>query len=448
MRNGARRRPPAPPGRWAGGAGWGKLAPMSPLPPSLYGATARPAAHAPPLGNDVAVPVAIVGAGFTGLSTALHLAERGVRAVVIDAAEPGWGASGRNGGHVNPGLKEDPAAVLARFGDGPGARLLDFAYGAPDMTFDLIRRHQIQCDARQGGTLRAARTAAHAAGVRQAAAECLARGMPVQLLEGEALARATGGVGYVCAMLDPRGGQVQPLDYARGLARAAIAAGAAVHGGTKALALDRAGAGWRLRTPGGTVSADQVVLATNGYTGDLWPGLAQTVVPVFSSIVASAPLPQRDTLLPGGSALWENGRVTVYARMDAAGRMVLGGRGPQRDLRAGPEGLRYLVRLGEARWPALRGADWTHAWNGQLAVTPDHYPHLHELAPGLLTYLGCNGRGVALATAMGAELARRLAGEDTALPPSMPKPMRLHRFWRLGVTAAVAKGRALDRLGW
>ncbi|MGI4954796.1 MAG: NAD(P)/FAD-dependent oxidoreductase [Janthinobacterium lividum] len=422
---------------------------MRTLPPSLYAATARPAPDTPPLAGAVRTEVAVVGAGFTGLSTALHLAMRGVRAVVIDANEPGWGASGRNGGHVNPGLKEDPGAVLARFGEGPGGRLLDFAYGAPGATFDLIRQHQIRCDARQDGTLRAARTEAHAAGVRSAVAACLARGMPVRWLDAAAAAAASGGEGYVGAMLDPRGGNLQPLDYARGLARAAMQAGATVHGGTPALSLERAGQGWRLTTPGGMLSADQVVLATNGYTGDLWPGLRQTVVPVFSSIVASAPLPEpvRATILPGRPVLWENGRVTVYARIDAGGRMVLGGRGPQRDLLAGPDALRFLQRLGEQRWPGLRQAAWTHAWNGQLAVTADHYPHVHQLAPGLLTYLGCNGRGVALATVMGGELARRLLAEDAALPLSPPEPIRLHRFWRLGVAAAVAKGRVLDRMG-
>ena len=126
--------------------------------------------------------------------------------------------------------------------------------------------------------------------------------------------------------------------------------------------------------------------------------------------------------------------------------MVLGGRGPQRDL-GGAGGLGYLVSLGEARWPALRGATWQHGWNGRLAMTADHYPHLHTLAPGLVAYLGCNGRGVALATAMGAELARSLCGEATILPPTQPRPVPFHRFWRLGVAAAVAKGRLLDRVG-
>jgi glycine/D-amino acid oxidase-like deaminating enzyme len=144
--------------------------------------------------------------------------------------------------------------------------------------------------------------------------------------------------------------------------------------------------------------------------------------------------------------LYENGRITVYCRIDSAGRMVLGGRGPQSDLQ-GPAGLAYLVSLGERRWPALKGATWTHGWNGQMAMTTDHYPHLHELAPGLTAYLGCNGRGVALTTAMGGELAKRIAGQPNVLPVTPPAPIPFHRFWRLGVAAAVAKGRVLDRLG-
>lgn len=421
---------------------------MTDLPSSLYAATARAAVPTPRLVADARAQVAIVGAGITGLSTALHLAARGVKAVVLDAAEPGWGASGRNGGQVNPGLKEGPGAIGERFGPEAGERLVRFAYGAPDQVFELVRRYQIQCDARQTGTIRAARGQAHAAQVRAAAQECEEQGMPVRLLDEAGMAAATGGQGYVCGMLDPRGGQLQPLDYSRGLARAAIAAGAAVHGDTPVLSLTEREGGWTLRTPGGEVSADQVVLATNGYTGALWPGLRQTVVPVFSSICATAPLPPElaASILPGGSVLWEQGRVTVYCRTDVAGRMLLGGRGLQRNF-SGPEGLRYLQRLGEQRWPGLRGAAWTHGWNGQLAVTPDHYPHLHELAPGLLTFLGCNGRGVALATAMGRELAGRLLGEEPALPFSTPAKIPLHPFWKLGVTAAVTKGRVLDRLG-
>ncbi|MCI0756025.1 NAD(P)/FAD-dependent oxidoreductase [Teichococcus vastitatis] len=425
--------------------------PTAPLPPSLYAATAIPAAPTPPLQGEHRVPVAIIGGGFTGLSTALHLAEQGVAATLIEAAEPGWGASGRNGGQVNPGLKPDPDTVEADWGPELGRRMVALSYAAPDRVFDLIRRHQITCEARQNGTLRAALRPAHAAAVRATAEQCLRRGMPVEFLDEAGIHALSGTRRYRGAMLDRRGGDLNPLSYARGLARAASQLGARIHGETPALSLGRDGDRWRVATPGGALLAEQVVLATNGYTGDLWPGLRQSLAPVFSSVVATAPLPEalhRD-IFPLRGALYESGHITVYYRVDAGNRLLMGGRGPQSPIE-GPGRIAYLTRYAEALWPALRGIGWTHGWNGQLAMTRDHYPHLHEPAPGLLAAYGYNGRGVAMATAMGGQLARRLLGttpEALDMPVTPIRPMPLHRFWRLGVWAKVLEGRVRDRFG-
>ncbi|SDB72993.1 NAD(P)/FAD-dependent oxidoreductase [Belnapia rosea] len=424
---------------------------MKPLPPSLYAATARPAPPTPPLPGDRQVDVVVVGAGFTGLSTALHLAERGVDVVVLEAHEPGWGASGRNGGQVNPGLKPDPGQVEADFGPELGARMVRFAWGAPETTFALIRRWQIACDARQGGTLRAAYQPAHAEGVRRSAEQGMRRGLPVTLLERDAAREATGTSRYLAVMRDASGGDVQPLDYARGLARAAMQAGAVVHGGTPVTALTRAEGRWRVATPTGTVTAATVILGTNGYTDDLQPGLRRSVVPVFSSIAATAPLPEAVVrqIMPMRASLYESGHITVYLRVDQRSRLLMGGRGPQRPI-ADPSPVAYLMRYAERLWPALQGADWTHGWNGQLAMTPDHYPHIHQPAPGLICCLGYNGRGVALSTAMGGEIARLATGTpagEIAMPVTPIRPMPFHGFWRVGVMAKVLEGRIRDRLG-
>ncbi|NMJ40695.1 FAD-binding oxidoreductase [Roseomonas sp. JC162] len=421
------------------------------LPPSLYAATARPAPPTPPLDGDVRADVLVIGAGFTGLSTALHLAERGVRVVVLDAAEPGWGASGRNGGQVNPGLKPDPDEVERDFGPDLGGRMVRFAWGAPETTFALIRRWQIACDARQGGTLRAAYQPRHAEGLRRSAEQGMRRGFPVRLLDEDAARAATGHRRYRAIMLDASGGDVQPLDYARGLADAALRAGARIHGGTPVTRLAREGGTWCATTPAGVVRADMVVLGTNGYTDDLWPGLRRSVVPVFSSIVATAPLAPEVArgILPLRGSLYESGNITVYLRVDQAGRLLIGGRGPQRPI-DGPGPVRYLVRYAERLWPVLAGAAWTHGWNGQLAMTEDHYPHIHEPAPGLYACLGYNGRGVALSTAMGGEIAKLATGtpaRDIAMPVTPIRPMAFHGFWRLGVMAKVMEGRIRDRLG-
>jgi glycine/D-amino acid oxidase-like deaminating enzyme len=416
---------------------------------NLYQATAEPAVPTPALDGDAQADVAIIGAGITGLSTALHLAEQGVKAVVLEAEQPGWGASGRNGGQVNPGLKHDPDAVERTYGADLGGRMNALAGAAPAYVFDVIRRYGIRCEARRNGTLRAAKRSLHAAQVRRTAAQFVRRGAPVELLEGSTLEQATGTSRYQVAMLDRRGGDLNPLSYVRGLVRAAQGAGAAVHGGTRALAVSRAGSSWRVRTAAGTVSAEQVVLATNGYTDDLWPNLRRTIVPVFGAIAASDVLPDAvaSAIVPCRAALYESGTVTVYYRVDAGGRLLIGGRGPQREI-SDAAAIPHLTAYAQALWPALQ-ARWTHAWGGRLAMTPDQYVHVHEPAAGVLVCLGYNGRGVAMATVMGAQLARRIL--DRSSPFDMPisdmKTIRLHAGWPLAVHAAVAYGRFRDFLG-
>jgi glycine/D-amino acid oxidase-like deaminating enzyme len=268
--------------------------------------------------------------------------------------------------------------------------------------------------------------------------------VPVDLREGQPMHAATGTTRYVCAMRDRRGGQVNPLGYARGLAQAAVQAGAAVHGATPALEVKRNGR-WQVRTPTGTVRADKLVLATNGYTDDIWRGLRRSVVPVFSGIAASEPLPQA----PMQSVLYELGRVTVYYRFDHANRLLMGGRSAQRDI-SQPQELRYLIRYAERLWPEVRGARWTHAWSGQLAITPDHYPRVHEPDESVLVCLGYNGRGVAMSTAMGPQLAKRVVGGSKAqidMPITTMKEIPFHALSRSAVKARMVYGRIRDWLG-
>ncbi|BAM90842.1 hypothetical protein S58_48630 [Bradyrhizobium oligotrophicum S58] len=422
-----------------------------PLPPSVYADTAVAPVATPLLDVDRTVSVAIIGGGYTGLSTALHLAEQGTDCVVLEAQEPGWGASGNNGGHTNPGLKHDPDQIEADFGPELGRRMIDFAYGTTNFTHDLIRRYQIPCEARQQGTLRAAYHEASAAAIESTARQCIRRGMPVTLMDREQLREVTGSDRYVCAMFDARGGDLHPLNYARGLARAAIAAGAAVHGETPALSLRRDGTRWRIQTPHAVVHADKVLIATNGFTDDLWPALRRTIIPVFSSIAATAPLPDEvaRAIMPTRPVLYESGHITVYYRIDQHNRLLMGGRGPMRWINS-PGDVAYLMRYAERLWPQLKGGAWTHGWNSRLAITKDHYPHIHEPAESILISLGCNGRGVALSTAMGAQLARRLIGGASAqidMPITGIKPIPLHALWPVAVTSAVIAGRVRDRFG-
>lgn len=426
------------------------VAGSSSLPASLYRDTAKPAVPTPRLDGDRKCSVAIVGGGYTGLSAALHLAQAGVDTVVLESHEPGWGASGRNGGQVNPGLKYEPDELEKKFGPELGQRMIAMSGGAPDMVFNLIREHAIDCAAQQTGTLRTSFAPADAETILRTASAWSARSMPIAYLNQDQIRIATGTDRYLNGVIDRRGGMLNPLGYARGLAAAAIKAGASVHSDTEVISIDKAGGKWTLRTRSGAVTADHVVLATNGYTGDLWPTLRKSVVPVFSGIVASEPMTGHnlEAILPCRASVYEIGSITTYYRVDETGRVLMGGRSVLSS-QSGPEKFQPLAKYAERLWPALKGCKWTHGWNGRVAVTTDFMPHFHEPAPNVIAALGYNGRGVAMATAMGKQIAERIGGKpasELALPVTDITAIPFHMFWPVGAAVRIAYGRIKDAL--
>ncbi len=422
------------------------------LPRSLYADTAQPGIATPPLLGAARADIVIVGGGFTGLSAALHLAQRGVDVAVLESHEIGWGASGRNGGQVNPGLKFAPDEIEAAFGTELGRRMVAFSGAAPQTVFDLIERHQIVCEARRGGTIRAAKSKRFAEAIHRSTETWERSGAPTRLLDKAAMAEATGTDRYLCGMLDPRGGNVNPLGYARGLARAAQQAGARIHAASPALRMDRQSDRWRIATPDGSITAGKLALCTNGYTGDLLPDLKRSIIPVFSMIAATEPLPDAlaAAVMPTRSVLFEVAGMTVYYRLDQWNRLLMGGRSPSREIEGDRRPYQDLIDYTIKLWPALRGVAWTHFWNGQLAISTDHYPHFHEPAPGVVAALAYNGRGVAMATAMGTQIAARLMGasqDQLSMPITGLRPIPFHGLWKSAVSARIVYGRLRDRLG-
>ncbi len=410
------------------------------LPRSLWAATAEePAPPAPPLAGAAKADVAIVGGGFTGLSAALHLTEAGVHALVLEAEEPGFGASGRNGGQVMPGLKYDPDELFAMFGAERGGRIVEIAGGAADFVFALIQRHGIRCAPVRNGWIQGAHAASKLDLARRRVEQWGRLGAPVRLLDRAEITRLTGTEAYCGGWLDGRGGMIQPLSYARGLARAAITAGARVHGGSPALRVTRQDLRWRVETPQGAVTADAVLICTNGYTDDLWPELKRSIVPVNSFQVASRPLSDnlRASVLPGGHPVSDTRRLVLYFRLDSAGRLMMGGRGsPHGETRA--ERYQRLRRAALRLFPQLGELDWEFFWSGKVALTADHLPHIHEPAPGVTAALGYNGRGVAMASRMGKLLADHVLGaraEELGLPVTSIQPLP---FWSLRQPALAA----------
>ncbi|MEX2629394.1 MAG: FAD-binding oxidoreductase [Tistlia sp.] len=408
---------------------------------------AEPPLSAPAFAGEAACSVAVIGGGYAGLSAALHLAGQGTDCCLLEAGSVGAGASGRNNGQVIPGLKLAPDALEERYGDA-GAAVVETASGAADRVFELIERHAIACEPDRRGWLRAAHSGVALASVEKLARAWQARGAPVDLLDAGATAQALGSDFYLGGLLDRRAGRLQPLAYCRGLARAARAAGARLHEQSPVLSLRREGGCWLLETARGRLTAEAVILAVGAYGERLWPGWSRTYIAVQSMQLASAPLSDnlRAAVMPGASAMSDTRKLANAIRLDAAGRVCIAGRGPLsgrldagvvRQLQGG------LTRL----FPALAEAAWSHAWPGRVAITRDELPRLAAPAPGLYGIVGFNGRGVAMATALGRAAAAPALGRPAGFPVVPSAPVPLHRLRRPLLAAAVSYYRLRDGLG-
>ena len=423
-----------------------------PLEASLWSTTAPPAPSTPSLTTSTQSDVCVIGGGYAGLSTALHLAERGVKTVVLEAKEPGYGGSGRNGGQVIPGLKYDPDDLEAMFGPERGPRLVAFAGRTADAVFELIAKHRMDVPHVRNGWIQGAHSKASVEETRRRAAQWARRGAPVEVFDKAETDRHLGTTQYLGGWIDRRGGAVQPLTYARGLARAALAAGAVIHGDTRAAKLEREGTRWIVSTDRGAhVSTDRVVMCTNGYADELWPGVRRSVIAPNSYQIATEPLSDniRKSILPFGQVCSDARKLLLYFRLDDRGRLLLGGRGPFREPRDSSDWA-HLEAMLPRLFPQAAGAAIEYRWCGRVTITRDFLPHLHEPAPGLLIDIGCMGRGVGLQTALGEAMADYLAtGNPEALPmPLQPvRPLPFHGLNKMYFAAAVAWYRFLDRRG-
>ena len=420
---------------------------MTSMPPSLWARTAIPGPECPPLETAEETDTVIIGAGYTGCSAALHLAREGRTVRVLDAAEPGWGCSGRNGGQVNPGgTRATPEEIIEALGTEWGERFIAMGHETCDLVFELIDRYGIECEAFRPGYVQGGWGRTGVEYEREWVAQWSARGVETRLLDAGEIRELIGSSHYSHGLYDPRGGNVQPLSYSRGLAHAAVAEGAVIHGASKATRIQPSGEEWRVTVEGGaSVRARQVLIGSNGYTDDLWPGLERSVVPVSSFVAATAPLGHNvlPKVLPGRHAVSESGRVIVYYRLDRDGRFVIGGHGNLFNVEAAGDDS-HVRAVARQLYPELEGVDWEYHWAGWPAMTKTHLPMLVGLAPGVYAGLGYNGRGVATATMMGKQLALAVLGEMPALRIEPLSTFALHPLRQLGISYRLIVGSWLD----
>jgi glycine/D-amino acid oxidase-like deaminating enzyme len=374
-------------------------------------------AYRPGAEDPVDVPpkarVAIVGAGYAGLCTALELARLGVNSVVLEAHELGFGASTRNGGHVSGGvnigksfsgrrIRPDPARVDA---------LLSDAADAFSLIEHLIEAEKIECFWRKCGRFAGAWTPKHYAHQAESLAQLnQAAQSGCQMVPRERQREEIASDFYYGGMVVERSASLHPALYYKGLLDACRRRGVPVCASAPVERIAPLGAGWRMETPRGAVEAGDVVIATNGYTGDLTPQLKRRIVPIASHIIATEELRPdlAASLLPKQRTISDTQRILCYYRMSPDGkRMVFGGRA--RFTQVTPEvSAPILYRFMTRRFPQLAGVKVTHAWTGNVAFSLDALPHMGR-QDGMHYLMGCNGSGIAMMTYLGHQTARRIA---------------------------------------
>lgn len=403
---------------------------IHPLERSLWYDTAAPAPETHPLEGAVSADVAVIGGGYTGLSTALHLAKRGVKAVVLEAEEAGYGASGRNASHCSPTfLHHTPEEVVAQWGPVYGPRMVRLQADAANLVFGLIREYGMECEAVQNGLIYPANTKAALKAQESVCASYAALGKAVRMIDKAEAASLIGSDRYAGGWFHPEGGHLNPLGYARGLARAALREGAVIHTGTRVLRVVPDGAKWRVETAHGSVTADKVVIGTNAFTGDFWPDLGKTFFRLTAFNVATEPLSEnvRRSVLPGNNNLIDTRKDTQYYKLDKDGRLVTGSvvnwsRGLDND-----RTFALIQRRVRDLFPQIGEPKWRWLWHGYVDMVPEMIPKFFRPAPGVVAALGFSGRGVPTCTALGKSLAGWAAGDiaeaDLPLPFLDPKPL-------------------------
>ena len=380
-------------------------------PDSYYAASANACPRHPQLDGEVAADVCVVGGGFTGVSAALHLAERGYQVVLVEAARIGWGASGRNGGQLGTGLRKDVIELEPRLGPDRTHALWDMAAEAMDIITQRIHRHAIQCDYKQGNLLAATRERYLPELAAEAEHVSAHYGYDeYRLLDRAQIREAVASEQYCGGRMDFGGGHLHPLNFVLGMAGTAVAAGVAIYENSLVERVDWASPAL-VKTARGQVRSRYVLLCGNAYLGDVEPRISHKIMPIANHVLATEPLGEDRAreLIRDDCCVCATKFVVDYYRFSADRRLLFGG-GETYSF-AEPPDIKAFVRHYMLKvFPQLEDARIDYAWSGQLAVTMDRLPHFGRLGATGFFVQGFSGSGVVLSQLAGRLMAEAVAG--------------------------------------
>ena len=392
---------------------------------SYYAATANPLTTFDSLENDLTTDVCIIGGGFTGLSTALHLAEQGVEVTLLEGERIGWGASGRNGGHVGTGQRVGQDKLEKNFGLETAKQFWQYGLEAVDTVRELIEKHKIECDLKEG-IIHVGAKASDVAWMKEDVSHLnKTYGYDdMRFVEQDEVREMVGSERFHCGQLDSASCHLHPLNYARGLANAAVKAGATLFERSRVIEFtpDAEPGLHHVRTDRAVVKAKRIVLACNGYLDKLVPSMAGKIMPINNFVLATEPLSEelaRD-LIRDDLAVQDSLFVINYWKLSGDNRLLFGGGENYthrfaKDIKSFVR--KYMLRI----YPQLESTKIDYGWGGTLAVTMNRMPHFGTLSENIYFAQGYSGHGVPTATFAGKLLGEALTG----------KPERFEAFAKL-----------------
>ena len=390
---------------------------QSPIAPGIswYQSTMTERPEYPALDGSKAVDVAIVGGGFTGLQAAYSLATAGLSVVVIEGCRIGDGASGRNGGQMGTGQRWYPEELEAELGYERSRALFDLAENAKKYVLSFAETHGIDMEF-MPGQMNVSHKPGHDKEYQRTAEIAATRyGYPhLSYMDGRETAERVGSKRFFCGVRDSGTGHIHPLKLIVGLARAASAAGAAIHEMTKASSIRQSGGKTLIETPTGTITANKVLIATNAYIGNLEPVTSAHVMPIRSFIGATVPLDKFPSVIPGKESIADSRFVVRYWRRTRDGRLLFGGR--EAYTSDTPRDISTHIRRQIAEiYPELKDIEITHGWGGSVGITMPRKPFAREVMPGVISIGGYSGHGVMLSNYCGKLYADMVTGKGREL---------------------------------